>query len=383
MPGKRRQSRHFGYARDNGSWLLLFVALSVLLIVFTQWYFVAYERYINVAALPAAIEDWQSRGEAEHSEGSFELSNAGSGGVAALTAKLPRLPTHALRVQAIVHLRQVTKSGRQGWQAARIHLTGRRNENQPWQVYAPVEVFSEVGSRSFQVNRVVTLPEEFREFRLALALIQVSGSMQVESLHLQPVRESQTSRLLYYLFIALWVVWGCWFVAALGLSGPGLVSVCMVVLAGAFILLPQNLQLAAGEPFYWTLDQIGTAVSRLAGAGTSGAAESSLGTQVQNLTHFLAFLLLATVLSGKNRRWTCLLLLVTLASATESAQNFVDGRTPGMLDWLKNLAGIGTGFLLRFLFQLLVQRITAARRQLELVPPARPRRKSAWTAKTR
>jgi hypothetical protein len=64
--------------------------------------------------------------------------------------------------------------------------------------------------------------------------------------------------------------------------------------------------------------------------------------------HFLSFSLLA-VLSLVARwpwpRWATVVVLVVYAGASEMAQRYVPPRTPDILDWLQDLAGIAAGAL--------------------------------------
>lgn len=270
-------------------------------------------------------------------------------------------------------------AGSKSWHRARLVLASYDRSGN-W-LPAPHHVVSLDGTNGWKrYSEVFRVVSGASELRVSAQLPMAVGTLEVRNLSLVPVESKAAYLYFRIIFLAAWgglVLWvflplicrGCsrsrqWAVAA----------ALLVVLVGT--LVPGWLRKQWQDDSAAALESISRQVAAVQVAAESPAAEAEIVAKPRapaaalqkqlrqqidrhlltlfKAAHLLFFGILAVSLAMALAAAPLLDLLVPLgmlAAATEFMQIFISGRTALYDDWLIDLAGIGTGLLLAFLWR--------------------------------
>lgn len=202
---------------------------------------------------------------------------------------------------------------------------------------------------------------EAKELRVIAQFVKVTGGMWVKNLSLREAVERPVYRYWRFIYI-IWFVFLAWLVLPIVFECNGImlkavaISSVAVILFGA--LAPAASKLHFQEDAAATIKKVTR--QELPGIGPKDKlsakeiAQEKLKTTKRWILadksgHFILFCILALSLAAGFPRERYIYLIIAaamFAGTTELMQYFVEDRTPQVRDWLIDLSGVGSGFML-------------------------------------
>ncbi len=266
-----------------------------------------------------------------------------------------------VRTDAIVH-------GRNGWNTARVLLSFVDREDRR----APHEICELDGSTAWRLcERVIRVPNDTVAVQINVQNLAASGTLWVDDVRLIPAAEKSSAFFWRAFFAVLWcaaLVYCAWLARLFDRPlGPAIVAIAIVIIAG--VAAPESTieqivdrsadtvnGLVVAEPFAAAPSAAGSAVSR---PRWTNEARRALGWPfglvftVKKLGHFTLFGMLAWVAvssiarrslaSAATELATTGTALLLFAAAAEVIQFLTVSRTPSVVDWAIDAAGIVAG----------------------------------------
>jgi len=271
---------------------------------------------------------------------------------------------HRLRLSADIKSHGVVP-GEKAWHRARLILSSY-DKNGNW-LAVPHGVAGIEGTNDWQhVERVFTVSRMAAELKVMAVLYRASGTVWFKNLRLTEVRKGPAWQVTQVAAICLWSLFLASIMLPLilksksALSKASLVVLVAAILAGTLVPADVKELLQAGSTaVFSTGDPKNKIVPKNPSTADAFAEKneaSARGRQrsnsawkiINNAGHLFLFFLLAALLGRIYPVKIPYLLfpIILLAGATELMQFFVDGRGPGIEDWLLDIGGALIGITL-------------------------------------
>ncbi len=261
------------------------------------------------------------------------------------------------------------RAGTKQWHSARIYIVPNDAAGSPlWDSILVLESFRRDGGWRAQ-ETVLEVPEGPPSVTVGLQLAWTSGEMHVRGLSLVPVAIAPFAAPVERSLMAAWAValiavgWRLW--RAFPDWRERLTLAVPVGLALGGILMPQEIK----QPIVNALLGPGDPMS---GRSPEGPGGIFAPVPVEAYAHYLMFALMALLLRRLRPAESGLAHatgFALLAAVSEVLQFFSVGRTPRIVDWLIDMGGVATGFLIAALIRR--WRFRARRRRMGLPRRAR------------
>ncbi|MBI4825218.1 MAG: VanZ family protein [Nitrospirae bacterium] len=198
---------------------------------------------------------------------------------------------------------------------------------------------------------------EAEEVRVVAQLIKVTGSMRVKNLSLREAVEKPVYKYWQFIYI-LWFIFLAWLVLPLVVECNGIMLKGAVIFTVAVILFgalaPAASKLQFQEDAAATIKKVTSQKSPEIKFSAKAAASEKLKMTKRWILadksgHFILFSIFALSLAAgfpRERYMMLLIAAVMFAGTTELMQYFVNDRTPQVSDWLIDLGGAASGFII-------------------------------------
>ncbi len=249
-----------------------------------------------------------------------------------------------LRLQASLRCNDVIP-GKEPWDRARLLLVQYQEGKGRWDL--PHSVASISGNTKWkQYSKIFFLVPDIDSLKVAMQLRRCKGALYIKNLSLKPVQEAawypwmqKTVFLLWGLFL-IYIFYSYADIGKKFLIRAVLIIIFLIILSGT--LMP-------GKIKHEIVDSINNQIYKIYSIKNKNNLKAQAQTFIPQASHFIFFAMFTIgliLLNPKTDFYLVIFDIIILAGATEIMQCYINGRGPGAVDFIIDIAGGLTGIFI-------------------------------------